>query len=170
MLWVLIWSASMRHFKWVPTTYVVPLWGTSEEYHKICFCGETVKMFALFGCKKLSHLELCCILKEETLFYGVVSKLWCYRVMSCNYVLSQEHLFFSVTASLSDDVYMFQSNVRQKKKLLGSQTPFSKKTDACGWLFIFTFIFLLGTFLDIWVCLAKQNGNRKYLKSIYLQV
>ena len=39
-----------------------------------------------------------------------------------------------------------------------------------GSFFIFTLILRLGTFLDIWVCLAKQNGDQKYLKFIYLQV
>ena len=49
--------------------------------------------------------------------------------------------------------------IRQKKKLLDSQTPFFSKIYVCGQLNIFTLIFWLGTFLDIWVCLAKQNGG-----------
>ena len=40
------------------------------------------------------------------------------------------------------------------KKSSDSQA-FFKIIDACGQLFIFR----LGTFLDIWVCLAKQNGG-----------
>ena len=41
----------------------------------------------------------------------------------------------------------------KKKMLLDSQTLFSKNRCVRA-AFIFTFIFWLGTFLDIWVCLA----------------
>ena len=67
------------------------------------------------------------------------------------------------------DMYILDQK-KKKKVIRFSDTFFKKKKDACRWLFIFYFIFRLGTFLDIWVYLAKQNGDRKYLKSIYLQV
>ena len=55
-----------------------------------------------------------------------------------------------------------------KKKSYYILKHFFQKTDVYGQLFIF--IFQLGTFLDIWVCLAKQNSEQMYLKSIYQQV
>ena len=60
-----------------------------------------------------------------------------------------------------EPLYKNQNNrLGKKKKLLDSQTLFKKeKIDVCGQLFIFTFIYQLGTFLDIWICLAKQNGT-----------
>ena len=47
---------------------------------------------------------------------------------------------------------------KAKKKLLDSQALifFFQKIDRCRRLY--TFIFQLGTFSDIWVCLAEQNG------------
>ena len=56
--------------------------------------------------------------------------------------------------------------VTPKKKVIRFSDSFFKKIDACVWLFIFTYIFRLGTFLDIWVCLAKQNGSVFYQKYI----
>ena len=47
----------------------------------------------------------------------------------------------------------------QKKKSYLILRHFFQKVDAFGQLFIFTFIFMLGTFLDIWVCLDKQNSG-----------
>ena len=52
----------------------------------------------------------------------------------------------------------------KKKKLLDSQTFFKKQ------LFIFSFILRLGTFLDIWVCLANQNGGGKLPEVSKMQV
>ena len=58
---------------------------------------------------------------------------------------------------------------KKKKKLSDSQTLFSK--NICVRVAFYLYFYLwLGTFLDIWVCVAKQNGERKYLNSICLQV
>ena len=58
-----------------------------------------------------------------------------------------------------EDLGIYKTRFKAKKKSYLILRHFFQKIDACGRLFIFTFIFRLGTFLDIWVCLAKQNGG-----------
>ena len=104
----------------------------------------------LFSQKNKKYILKCCLLK-------FLPRVLRYFMQNVSY---KKLNTLGTLIVLSFSYQGWTTFVRPKKKLLDSQALFSK--NRCVFFF-----FWFGTVLDIWVCMAKQNGggkNRKYLK------
>ena len=108
MLWVLIWSASVRHFKWVPTTYF--LWINKKiqyilvekaPYLELCFRFNIKTVLLIRTLLGSTKGKIYCIVKDVSTLSRQVKKKWetnhdktqqyIYSIWRTNKELQQEH-------------------------------------------------------------------------------